>query len=309
MFINRLYLIYVPKVYKMNIIKMKQKSILKNKTYEEVYGKERAKQIIYKRSQTIKNLYQSGKLKQSPLQLRGLIKRNKEKKGKTYKEIYGQERAIIECNKRTHAKKTHRPKGYKLSKLHCKRLSESHKGIRPTKETRLNHSLLMIKYYKGHIHPMKDKHHTKASKLKMKLSRYKYLKEHPESIIALRNYRLSQIIPTKDSIPEKMIQKELKRNGIKFKKHIKLIGQPDLFIEPNICIFCDGDFWHGNPSIYKSTNLIGVGKDRMPAKQKWKYDNNINKQLKKQQYIVLRFWEKDIHKDINLIINKIKKVI
>lgn len=61
----------------------------------------------------------------------------------------------------------------------------------------------------------------------------------------IRLSRLKQIIPIKDTKPEIMIQIALNLEGIKFEKHKLLIGQPDIFIEPNLCIFIDGCYWHG----------------------------------------------------------------
>jgi hypothetical protein len=51
----------------------------------------------------------------------------------------------------------------------------------------------------------------------------------------------------KDTSIEIILQNILKDNGIAFIKHKSIFGQPDIFINPNICIFCDGDYWHNFP--------------------------------------------------------------
>lgn len=53
---------------------------------------------------------------------------------------------------------------------------------------------------------------------------------------------------------------------------------PDIFIEPNICIFADGVYWHDYPN--------GLKKDKI-----------VNKKLAAEGYKVYRFWEHDIHED------------
>jgi DNA mismatch endonuclease (patch repair protein) len=106
---------------------------------------------------------------------------------------------------------------------------------------------------------------------------------------------------------ERMVQEELRVRKIKFKTHIPLIGQPDIFIDPNICIFIDGNLYHANPHIYKSNTV--VPKINMKAKEKWKYDKSVTRRLQYRDYIVLRFWETDIKKDIKLIGSKIERVI
>ena len=46
------------------------------------------------------------------------------------------------------------------------------------------------------------------------------------------------------------MKKLLNEIGIEWKHKGVLRAQPDIFIEPNICIFVDGDYWHCNPNDY-----------------------------------------------------------
>lgn len=85
------------------------------------------------------------------------------------------------------------------------------------------------------------------------------------------------IIPRKDTIPEKICQNALKGLGIEFTTHKAILGQPDIFIEPNICIFVDGDYWHNKPQV----------KER---------DVRVNEGLKAKGFRVIRIWEHEIKK-------------
>lgn len=40
--------------------------------------------------------------------------------------------------------------------------------------------------------------------------------------------------------------------NVKFSKHepVKTICQADAFVEPNVILFADGDYWHCNPKFY-----------------------------------------------------------
>lgn len=131
-----------------------------------------------------------------------------------------------------------------------------------------------------------------------------------ESRILYRNHRLTQIFPKKDTKPEKMFQLALDLQQLKYEKHKAVIGQPDVFIEPNICIFIDGDFWHANPSLYKANDMM-YGKKI--AAEIWAYDRMINDELTKQGYLVLRIWESTIkesnNSEMNSIMNMIKERI
>ncbi len=85
--------------------------------------------------------------------------------------------------------------------------------------------------------------------------------------------------------PEKLLMQELNKRDIRYEHHkfLKLPCQNrfvDFFIEPNIIIECDGDYWHDYPN--------GLLKDDF----KDFIASNKN-------YITLRFWEHEINKDVS----------
>lgn len=104
-------------------------------------------------------------------------------------------------------------------------------------------------------------------------SRSCYLQLLSESTKKTRPYI---VFPRKDTSIEIKMQRFLSSIGIPFETHKSILGQPDIFIEPNICIFADGDYWHQYPN--------GRARDR------W-----VNKELEKQGYSVIRIWEHDIN--------------
>lgn len=93
------------------------------------------------------------------------------------------------------------------------------------------------------------------------------------------------------SIEIKMEQ-ELTRHGIVFQKQYPIWQAktiPDFFIIPNICIYCDGDYWHGTDkqkTIDKKQDFI----------------------LKFLGYKVYRFWEHEIKKSIKKCVNRIQEI-
>ena len=130
----------------------------------------------------------------------------------------------------------------------------------------------------------------------------------PNILSKIRHARLKQIFPKKDTKPEKILQIALSLNGIKFEKHKAIIGQPDIFIEPNICIFVDGDYWHANPEKY-SPDFIIVKKSYKKAKEIWAYDIEINHKLNELGYQVIRLWDHIIRKDANECAKNIMSLI
>ena len=166
------------------------------------------------------------------------------------------------------------------------------KGIPQTKETRRKLSESGKKLYaNGYVHPMQGKHHTERAR--------KIIKEK----------RLHQVFPTKDTIPEKILQEELRKRKIPFRTHLPVIGQPDIFIEPNICVMADGDWSHG----YLYMNGLDCSKNKVQNNEffekKIQNDKKITQSLTEQGYNVLRFWEHEIKKDPEKCIQKIIKII
>ncbi|MBI1972712.1 very short patch repair endonuclease, partial [Candidatus Woesearchaeota archaeon] len=54
-------------------------------------------------------------------------------------------------------------------------------------------------------------------------------------------------IRSKNTKPEIILAKSLRKNGIKFRRYSSILGTPDFIIYgKKLVIFCDGDFWHGN---------------------------------------------------------------
>lgn len=118
--------------------------------------------------------------------------------------------------------------------------------------------------------------------------------------------RMNNVFPKKDSKPEKMMQLALTLKQIKFKTHVSLYGQPDIFIEPNICIFVDGDYWHANPEIYNADDvIIGITK----ASDIWAKDIKVTHILTEKGYFVIRVWEHKILDDSSVVAENIISLI
>lgn len=117
-----------------------------------------------------------------------------------------------------------------------------------------------------------------------------------------RQGRLKQIFPQKDSKPEKMLQLALDLAEIKYEKHKPITGQPDIFIEPNLCIFVDGCYWHGC-IICRGIKIL----DNVIIQKSIERDQIVNEKLQNEGYIVIRIWEHTImNSDSTKIIETIK---
>jgi DNA mismatch endonuclease, patch repair protein len=119
-----------------------------------------------------------------------------------------------------------------------------------------------------------------------------------------------QNIRSKNTIPELFVMNELKRRKIYFARHVnKIFGKPDIvFRRRKVIVFIDSDFWHCNPKIFimPTTNVEYWKKE---IQKNLERDKLVNKILKKEGWRVIRFWESDIKKDKNKIVDKIIKIL
>ncbi len=110
-----------------------------------------------------------------------------------------------------------------------------------------------------------------------------------ETIMQIRKARLKQVFPKHSTNAELVLFGILEELSVRFIKHnpIRAICQADAFIEPNIVLFADGDYWHSNPKFYSKPKTEAQFKNM-------NRDFKENDKLIKEGYIVLRFWEFDL---------------
>ena len=187
-----------------------------------------------------------------------------------------------------------------FSEKTLRKMSESHKGFKPSEETKRKHSERMKGKVSGKDNPMFGKKHTLETRK------------------IIRKKRWDQVVPTKDTKFELSIQSLLREKGIEFEKHKSILGQPDIFIKPNLCIFLDGDFHHANPSKYSDDAIIWneriskTSGKRMPAKTAkmiQEKDERIREELRAEGKKIITGWYSDWRKDKEKFFQKILKAI
>ena len=122
-------------------------------------------------------------------------------------------------------------------------------------------------------------------------------KRTPEQI----SYNMSQI-RGKDTKIELMLRKELWSRGIRYRKNVAhIIGKPDIaFIGLKVAVFCDSEFWHGYDWEERKHDFK-TNREKWIAKieRNMERDKEVNKTLKEQGWIVLRFWGNDIKMNVS----------
>lgn len=118
---------------------------------------------------------------------------------------------------------------------------------------------------------------------------------------------------SKDTTPEKVLRLALWHRGIRYRKNYrKVSGTPDIALTRyRIAIFVDGDFWHArgheaNPGEQITSN-IDYWKKKLTRNVE--RDKEVNDMLTEDGWLVLRFWESDIKKDIETCVERILRYL
>lgn len=113
--------------------------------------------------------------------------------------------------------------------------------------------------------------------------------------------------------PEKLLRLALWHDSIRYRKNWrKLPGTPDIAITKyKIAVFVDGDFWHAKDHQKSPGEQVKTNKEFWTKKltRNVERDKEVNDQLIAGGWLVLRFWESDIKKDIRAVVNEIKKYL
>lgn len=111
---------------------------------------------------------------------------------------------------------------------------------------------------------------------------------------------------------ETMLGKALWNKGYRYRKNNKTVfGKPDFtFKSLKIAIFCDGEFWHGKDwAIKKHEHKSNIDFWHKKIERNMQRDKEVNEKLQENGWLVLRFWGKDIQKNLDDCILEIENAI
>jgi DNA mismatch endonuclease Vsr len=121
-----------------------------------------------------------------------------------------------------------------------------------------------------------------------------------------------QAVKASGSKIETTLAKALYSRGHRYRKNDKSVfGKPDLtFKKIKLAIFVDSEFWHGKDwevkkSEHKSNKKFWFKKIERNIER----DKEVNIELQKQGWIILRFWGEEIIKNLVFCVNQIEKEI
>lgn len=121
-----------------------------------------------------------------------------------------------------------------------------------------------------------------------------------------------QAVKSKGSKIENLLAKELWKRGYRYRRNDnRVFGKPDIsFYKYKIAIFVDSEFWHGKDwEIRKYDHKTNQEFWHKKIKRNIERDLEVNDYLSNSGWIVLRFWGRQIQKDLFNCIFKIEEKI
>ncbi|MDP3291323.1 MAG: very short patch repair endonuclease [Sulfuricurvum sp.] len=115
-----------------------------------------------------------------------------------------------------------------------------------------------------------------------------------------RSENMSRIKSNNTSI-EKMLGKAMWSASLRYRKQCKdIFGKPDFcFKGKKIAIFCDSEFWHGKKFLEGEKFKTNTDFWETKIKRNIERDKQVNKVLQTEGWCVIRFWGRDIQKNID----------
>jgi len=151
------------------------------------------------------------------------------------------------------------------------------------------------------------------------------LKKYPEKKIIVPRFneasgfyttksrsKLMGKIKSKNTKPEIKLRKALWNLGYRYRKNVnKLPGSPDIvFSKHKLVIFVDGEFWHGYNWEDKKKKIKSNRGFWIPKIERNIQRDKQNKiKLEDEGWVVLRFWEYEIKKNIDTCVETISSFI
>lgn len=121
-----------------------------------------------------------------------------------------------------------------------------------------------------------------------------------------------QAVKSKGSKIEVMLGKALWAKGLRYRKNDKTVfGKPDFtFKKYKIAIFCDSEFWHGKDwGTKKNEHKSNVKFWHQKIERNIQRDKEVNEELLRTGWKVIRFWGEEIQKELVNCTVKIETII
>lgn len=124
-----------------------------------------------------------------------------------------------------------------------------------------------------------------------------------------------QKIRSKDTRAEVLLRKALWKKGYRYRKNWKrLPGCPDIVLtKQKICVFVDGEYFHGKDWDAGRKEKAEAGSNAAywvpKIERNIERDKSADAELNGLGWTVLRFWSRDVVKDVDSCVNAIGEAV
>jgi DNA mismatch endonuclease (patch repair protein) len=123
-----------------------------------------------------------------------------------------------------------------------------------------------------------------------------------------------RLVKRRHTAVERKLAYALRRAGVSFSTHGSVCGcTPDIvFGRERVVVFVDGDFWHGRILVEQGENALA--RSFKPSVRKFwvakivrnaERDSRQVRILRRNGWAVVRLWEKDVLRDVNLAVSTV----
>ncbi|GAB3855792.1 very short patch repair endonuclease [Micromonospora andamanensis] len=130
--------------------------------------------------------------------------------------------------------------------------------------------------------------------------------------------RIMAAVRNRNTKPELALRSALWRRRLRFRVRTALTGKPDIvFVGPQVAVFVDGDFWHGNAWRVRGLPSFDAQFERMNNPEFWKSkleanmarDATVNSKLADDGWSVYRVFESRLAKDLDGVADEIEQLV
>ncbi len=121
-------------------------------------------------------------------------------------------------------------------------------------------------------------------------------REMPDFLSTRERSALMSRIRGKNTAIELTLFKLLRKQGIRFRRHVKALpGKPDVVVaDARACIYVDGEFWHGRSFAQWRTSLAPYWRTKIETNIA--RDRRQRARLRRLGWRVMRLWGRDIQR-------------
>lgn len=112
-------------------------------------------------------------------------------------------------------------------------------------------------------------------------------------------------VKQRDSGIERALRSALWRAGVRYRKHVRMRGTPDLAVaSARVVVFVDSCFWHGC-RFHCRRPKSNVDFWNQKIERNRRRDVKVNRHYRRRGWTVLRFWEHQLNRDLQSCVARV----